>query len=99
MELRVKESDRLEAISSGLSAIGVEHKLFEDGIKIKGGIPVTQKLIEIDSFGDHRIAMSFLISSLCTQADVSVKDCKNIYTSYPNFTETMNALGMHIYEE
>ena len=99
MELRVKESDRLEAISSGLSVIGVEHKLFEDGIRIKGGIPVTQKLIEIDSFGDHRIAMSFLISSLCTQAEVSVKDCKNIYTSYPNFTETMNALGMHIYEE
>jgi 3-phosphoshikimate 1-carboxyvinyltransferase len=98
-ELRVKESDRLEAISCGLSDLGVEHKLFEDGIRIKGGIPVKQKLIEIDSFGDHRIAMSFLISSLCTQAEVSVKNCKNIYTSYPNFTQTMNALGMHIYEE
>jgi 3-phosphoshikimate 1-carboxyvinyltransferase len=98
-ELRVKESDRLEAISCGLSDLGVEHKLFEDGIRIKGGIPVKQKLIEIDSFGDHRIAMSFLISSLCIKNGVSVNDCSNIYTSYPNFTETMHKLGMRINEE
>ena len=98
-ELRVKESDRLEAISSGLLALGVEHKLFEDGISITGGFLQKDEPIEIDSFGDHRIAMSFLISSLCIKNGVSVNDCSNIYTSYPNFIETMDKLGMHINEE
>ena len=98
-ELRVKESDRLEAISNGLLALGVEHKLFEDGISITGGFSEKNGPIEINSFGDHRIAMSFLISSLCIKNGVSVNDCSNIYTSYPNFTETMDKLGMHINEE
>ena len=98
-ELRVKESDRLEAISNGLLALGVEHILFEDGISITGGFLQKDEPIEIDSFGDHRIAMSFLISSLCIKNGVSVNDCSNIYTSYPNFIQTMHKLGMHINEE
>ena len=97
-ELRVKESDRLEAISSGLTKLKVKHELFEDGISIDGGIPENNKAIEIDSYGDHRIAMSFLISSLKVQNGVSVNNCKNIYTSYPNFVETMNGLGLPINE-
>jgi 3-phosphoshikimate 1-carboxyvinyltransferase len=98
-ELRVKESDRLEAIGRGLSNLGVRNELFADGIFIKGGIPSHTKPIEIDSYGDHRIAMSFLISSLKIKQGVRVDDCKNIYTSYPNFIETMNDLGMKINEE
>ena len=98
-ELRVKESDRLEAISSGLTKLKVKHELFEDGISIDGGIPENNKVIEIDSYGDHRIAMSFLISSLRVKNGVSVDNCKNIYTSYPNFVETMNSLGLPINEQ
>ena len=98
-ELRVKESDRLEAISSGLTKLKVKHELFEDGISIDGGIPENNKIIEIDSYGDHRIAMSFLISSLKVKNGVSVDNCKNIYTSYPNFVETMNGLGLPINEQ
>ncbi len=98
-ELRVKESDRLEAISSGLTKLKVKHELFEDGISIDGGIPESNKVIEIDSYGDHRIAMSFLISSLKVKNGVSVDNCKNIYTSYPNFVETMNSLGLPINEQ
>ena len=98
-ELRVKESDRLEAIGKGLSNLGVQYELFTDGISIKGGIPSQTNPIEIDSYGDHRIAMSFLISSLKIKQGVRVDDCKNIYTSYPNFIETMNSLGMQINEE
>jgi 3-phosphoshikimate 1-carboxyvinyltransferase len=98
-ELRVKESDRLEAISSGLTKLKVKHELFEDGISIDGGIPENNKVIEIDSYGDHRIAMSFLISSLKVKSGVSVDNCKNIYTSYPNFVETMNGLGLPINEQ
>ena len=98
-ELRVKESDRLEAISSGLTKLKVKHELFEDGISIDGGISESNKVIEIDSYGDHRIAMSFLISSLKVKNGVSVDNCKNIYTSYPNFVETMNGLGLPINEQ
>ena len=98
-ELRVKESDRLEAIGKGLSSLGVQNELFADGISIKGGIPSHTKPIEIDSYGDHRIAMSFLISSLKIKQGVIVDDCKNIYTSYPNFIETMDSLGMQINAE
>ena len=98
-ELRVKESDRLEAISSGLTKLKVKHELFEDGISIDGGIPENNKVIEIDSYGDHRIAMSFLISSLKVKNGISVDNCKNIYTSYPNFVETMNSLGLPINEQ
>ena len=98
-ELRVKESDRLEAISSGLTKLKVKHELFEDGISIDGGIPKSNYAIEIDSYGDHRIAMSFLISSLKVKNGVSVDNCKNIYTSYPNFVETMKSLGLPINEQ
>ena len=98
-ELRVKESDRLEAISSGLTKLKVKHELFEDGISIDGGIPKSNNVIEVDSYGDHRIAMSFLISSLKVKNGVSVDNCKNIYTSYPNFVETMNSLGLPINEQ
>lgn len=97
-ELRVKESDRLSAISDGLNRININHELFEDGIKIIGskediiGTPV------INSFGDHRIAMSFLIASLRSKEGIHVKDCKNIFTSFPDFLGIMKSLGVNINE-
>ena len=97
-ELRVKESDRLFAISDGLNKINIDHELFEDGIKISGskedisGVPV------INSFGDHRIAMSFLIASLRSKEGIHVKNCKNIFTSFPNFLDIMKSLGVNINE-
>ena len=63
-ELRVKESDRLQAISDGLQKINIQHELFHDGIKIIGSSEDISVMAEIDSHGDHRIAMSFLIASL-----------------------------------
>ena len=53
----------------------------------------------IDSFDDHRIAMSFLISGIRSKNCVRVKNCKNIETSFPNFKEMMNSIGMKIYHE
>ena len=95
-ELRVKESDRLEAIASGLDKLNVPHKLFEDGIEISGVDILRPKDEEIDSFGDHRIAMSFLISSLISSNKIRVKNCENIYTSFPSFFEVMNDLGLNM---
>ena len=97
-ELRVKESDRLAAISGGLSQIGIKHELFDDGIKIQGKSDNISACAEIDSFGDHRIAMSFLVASLRSEKGIFVKNCKNIFTSFPSFLETMNHLGIYVNE-
>ena len=97
-ELRVKESDRLAAISGGLSQIGIKHELFDDGIKIQGKSNDISAFSEIDSFGDHRIAMSFLVASLRSEKGMFVKNCKNIFTSFPSFLETMNHLGIQLNE-
>ena len=97
-ELRVKESDRLAAISGGLEQIGIKHELFDDGIKIQGKSDNISACVEIDSFGDHRIAMSFLVASLRSENGIFVKNCKNIFTSFPGFLETMNHLGIYVNE-
>ena len=97
-ELRVKESDRLQAISDGLAKINVNHELFKDGIKIAGSSKDIEVSPEIDSHGDHRIAMSFLIASLRSTNGISVKDCKNIFTSFPDFIEVTKTLGIDVHE-
>ena len=97
-ELRVKESDRLQAISDGLAKININHKLFKDGIKIAGSSKDIEVSPEIDSHGDHRIAMSFLIASLRSTNGIFVKDCKNIFTSFPYFIEVMKTLGIDVHE-
>ena len=98
-ELRVKESDRLNAISEGLLKLKIKHDILDDGISITG----TSKEIRCDefinSFDDHRIAMSFLISGVRSENCVRVKNCKNIETSFPNFKDIMNSIGMKIDDE
>ena len=97
-ELRVKESDRLSAISYGLNSIGKSNELFEDGIKINGSKDDISGIPEIDSFGDHRIAMSFLVASLRSSEGIHVRDCANIFTSFPGFIDAMQSLGVSINE-
>ena len=96
-ELRFKESDRLRAIEEGLSKIGVSYKSSADSIVIMGNRDLNiSKRVDINSFGDHRIAMSFLIAGLRFDSAVYVNDCKNINTSFPNFFETLSSLGAEI---
>ena len=94
-ELRVKESDRLKAISDGFKSLGVIHQNFEDGMTIMGNPHTLQpeEPILIESQGDHRIAMSFLIAGLRCSQSITVKDCKNIFTSFPNFIELISSIG------
>jgi len=99
VELRVKESDRLHAISEGLIKLKIKHKIFDDGISIIGTSEQIECSESIDSFDDHRIAMSFLVSGIRSKNKVRVSNCKNIETSFPNFTHIMNTLGMRIDEE
>ena len=94
-ELRVKESDRLQAISDGFSILGIAHKSFDDGISIMGSSKrlCIEEPIFIESHDDHRIAMSFLIAGLKCTKPITVKNCKNIFTSFPNFIELISSIG------
>ena len=98
-ELRVKESDRLNAISEGLSKLNIVHEIFDDGLEITGTKEKIDSGSIINSFNDHRIAMSFLIAGIRSKNGISVMNCKNIETSFPNFMNIMNSLGMKINEK
>jgi len=82
-ELRVKESDRLSAVTRNLKAMGAEVEQTADGWKIPGG----QKLrgAEIESFGDHRIAMAFAIAALRAEGDTLIRNSACVAISYPDF--------------
>lgn len=85
-ELRVKESDRLAVMATGLSAIGVQLEENEDGLVIhgSGGDPLPGGG-PVETHLDHRIAMSFAIAGLASKAGVSVDDTAPIATSFPDF--------------
>ncbi|MBN1383532.1 MAG: 3-phosphoshikimate 1-carboxyvinyltransferase [Elusimicrobia bacterium] len=89
-ELRVKETDRLKAVSSELKKMGADIEEFEDGLAIKG--PVKLKGAKVDSFNDHRMAMSLAVASLIAEGDAEIlnKECVNI--SFPSFFETMKKI-------
>ena len=94
-ELRVKESDRLKAVSDGFTKLGIAHKNFEDGMCIMGSpnALLIKQPISIESHEDHRIAMSFLIAGLKCSKPITVKDCKNIFTSFPDFIGLISSIG------
>ena len=92
-ELRVKESDRIQAMADGLKILNVECTVFEDGIDITGGSIGTGT---INSHSDHRIAMSFAIASLRSTGSITILDCDNVATSFPNFIQLANEVGLSI---
>ncbi len=89
-ELRLKESDRIAAIAKNLRAMGAVVEEFDDGLKIAGG----QELhgAEIDSFGDHRIAMAFAVAALRAEGDTSISGADSAVISYPGFFEVMEGV-------
>ena len=97
-ELRVKESDRIQAMVDGLQLLGVDAVGTEDGAIIRGQETdaVLDKEVSIVCHHDHRIAMAFAIASVRTRTSIRVDNCDNINTSFPNFFELANALGMDI---
>ncbi|MEO7916102.1 MAG: 3-phosphoshikimate 1-carboxyvinyltransferase [Dokdonella sp.] len=92
-ELRVKESDRLAAMSSGLRKLGITVDETDDGATIHGGQILGG---QIDSHGDHRVAMSFAIAGLLAQQPIIINDCANVATSFPGFPELANGCGFVI---
>jgi 3-phosphoshikimate 1-carboxyvinyltransferase len=98
-ELRVKESDRIAAMSAGLAALGVAHTALPDGMQIQGrGQGVAFASGEIDSFGDHRIAMSFAVASLRAAGIIAIRDVANVATSFPGFVPLAQSVGLALSE-
>jgi 3-phosphoshikimate 1-carboxyvinyltransferase len=95
-ELRIKESDRLAAISEGLAACGVQSKLSQDTLSIQGCSGPPPGDGQVHAHFDHRIAMAFLVLGMAAKAPVQVDDAEAIATSYPGFAEHFGALGADI---
>jgi len=84
-ELRVKESDRIKTVVDNLNLCGIETEEYPDGYAVQGG---ALKKAVVNSYGDHRIAMSFLIAGL--RCGMEVEDIECINTSFPNFFELLS---------
>jgi 3-phosphoshikimate 1-carboxyvinyltransferase len=86
-------------MSAGLAALGVSHSVLPDGMRIQGrdtGKAFTGG--EVDSCGDHRIAMSFAIASLRAKATIRIRDVANVATSFPDFVDLARASGLDLIE-
>jgi 3-phosphoshikimate 1-carboxyvinyltransferase len=90
-ELRVKESDRIQTMVDGLTSLGIDAVATPDGARIRGG---QLRGGQIDSHGDHRVAMSFAMGALRASAPIHILDCANVNTSFPRFAETAQAMGL-----
>lgn len=95
-ELRVKESDRLDAIEAGLNLNGVETESGPDWLRVFGRSGDVAGGGYVRTHLDHRIAMSFLVMGLASSKAVTIDDASMIATSYPDFVESMRALGADI---
>lgn len=98
-ELRVKESDRIAAMSAGLESLGVVHSVLPDGMRIEGrGEGPAFGGGEVDSFGDHRVAMSFAVASLRAAKAILIRDVANVATSFPGFVGLARSIGLDLGE-
>jgi 3-phosphoshikimate 1-carboxyvinyltransferase len=91
-ELRVKESDRIATIGHLVTAFGGRFTEYEDGFDIQGPEKLNEN-VSIQSFGDHRIAMSGVIGALAGKGG-TISDCDCIQTSFPSFISILNELGI-----
>ncbi|MDP6803739.1 MAG: 3-phosphoshikimate 1-carboxyvinyltransferase [Rhodospirillales bacterium] len=97
-ELRVKESDRLQAIAEGLRACGVEVEMSDDALAIHGSARPPAGGATVKARLDHRIAMAFLVLGCASDAPVAIDDADPIRTSFPGFVDLMNGIGARISE-
>jgi 3-phosphoshikimate 1-carboxyvinyltransferase len=92
-ELRVKETDRIQVMADGLRAVGIDAQPTADGMVVRGG---QIRGGVVNSHGDHRVAMAFTIAALCSRETIIIDDCANVATSFPNFVDLAQAVGIDI---
>ncbi|MHB0774311.1 bifunctional prephenate dehydrogenase/3-phosphoshikimate 1-carboxyvinyltransferase [Halomonas sp. WWR20] len=102
-ELRVKESDRIQAMADGLSVLGVTNTVYPDGIDIvghdgTGNDGPNYAGGRVDSLGDHRIAMAFAVATLRAREAIIIDDCANVATSFPGFVALAGRVGLQVEE-
>ena len=90
-ELRLKESDRLAATALNLRAMGAEVEEFEDGLQVFG--PAKLRGAQIDSHGDHRIAMAFSIAALVADGETDIGGSECVAISFPEFFELLHSVA------
>lgn len=90
-ELRVKETDRIRSMTGQLEKMGARIRVRNDDIYIEGPTPLTG--CGIESYGDHRTAMSFIVAGMIAGGTTRVRDIANIDTSFPNFFKLLKKAG------
>jgi 3-phosphoshikimate 1-carboxyvinyltransferase len=90
-ELRAKESDRIHAVAVNLRTLGAEVEEYPDGLFVPGRQALRGG--EVDSFGDHRIAMAFAVAGLFAEAPVTIKDPACVAISFPRFFELLEQVS------
>ena len=95
-ELRVKESDRIACVESGLAACGGDVASGPDWLRVRGKGQNLKGGAMVKTHHDHRIAMSFLVAGLASDKPVEIDDCSMIATSFPEFFDLMAELGAEI---
>jgi 3-phosphoshikimate 1-carboxyvinyltransferase len=91
-ELRTKESDRIEALVVNLQRLGFDCEQYPDGFMVKSRRITPSGTVVIDSFDDHRIAMSFAIAGKATGCPIDISDIDVVGVSFPNFFELLESL-------
>jgi 3-phosphoshikimate 1-carboxyvinyltransferase len=91
-ELRTKESDRIAALVLNLRALGFACEEDADGFEVLGRKSIPTGKVHIDTFHDHRIAMSFHIASYFSGADLALSEHASVSVSFPNFFQTLQML-------
>jgi len=89
-ELRVKESDRISAMAHGLRRLGIAVDEVPDGATIHGGRIAGG---DVESYGDHRVAMAFAVAAQCASGEIRVGDVANVATSFPGFEGLARSTG------
>jgi 3-phosphoshikimate 1-carboxyvinyltransferase len=89
-ELRVKESDRIDALVTGLRRLGARVEALPDGLEVTG--PSSLHGGVVDARGDHRVALAFAVAGLATGIDLRIKGWRSVGTSFPGWDETVAAL-------
>ncbi len=93
-ELRVKESDRIDALVTGLRKLGAEIHELPDGFVVRGGRQL--RGTDVDSAGDHRIAMALAVAGLVSEGETRVGGWESAAVSWPGFERTLRDLGANV---
>lgn len=91
-ELKVKESNRIDTVVEGLRAMGADATATDDGMIIRGGVPLHGAVI--DSHLDHRIAMSFAVAGLMCEEPTTILNADSVVISYPDFYESLRKISL-----